>query len=457
MTLRVLLHLLFPSPAGNLYGARVSRPSGPSAPTAPFPKHMPPPPAPRSWTILALLVALLLSGQTALSSDPLPDQAGPEGLSRYTSRCYVIFSDLSQDEIQPWAEHMDAVFQEYDRRFAGFRPTRPQPLPLYIFRTQQAYQAFLLSHGINAANSSGMFFIQPSLQGLATWVGARRPGAAKETLQHEGFHQFAYAYLGSRLPVWLNEGLAQYFEHGVLTSAGMYLGRADVDRILNLKKAAADQRLLPLTRLAEMNNEDWSTMLRSDANTSDVIYDQAWSLVHFFIHAENARYRPAFERYLELAAAARNPAEQKDAFLKAFGTSNLQAFERNWQYYILHLEADPLSVAASRMELLAHGIRYLHEKRQRMPTSLRELRRTLERLGFEASRRRQNIVTRFRASDPSYYEYPLPTGQSVPFDFLPPTQPGELPTLSASRLTPTPFILWFRDEQGKLLPDVAYR
>ena len=157
--------------------------------------------------------------------------AGPEGragiprLYTFTSRHYTIKTNLPRTEAAVFGRHMDIVFQEYTKRFRFLGAVSENKMPLYLFQTKDQYQTFLGQHGINASHSGGMFFMRPQIRGLATWIQDRPRSQIFAVLQHEGFHQFAQRFFGTSLPVWANEGLAQYFEDGIFVQQRMILGQ----------------------------------------------------------------------------------------------------------------------------------------------------------------------------------------------------------------------------------------
>ena len=139
-----------------------------------------------------------------------------DDLQVFASHHYHIHTNLSREETVPFGRHMDAVFAQYERRFADYTERHAGLMPLYLFRHQDEYLDFMRHHGIDATGSGGMFFVTHSIRGLATWAHGHSRSQTLRTLQHEGFHQFAWNHLGPNLPTWMNEGLAQYFEDAVI-------------------------------------------------------------------------------------------------------------------------------------------------------------------------------------------------------------------------------------------------
>ena len=51
-------------------------------------------------------------------------------------------------------------------------------------------------------------------------------------LAHEGFHQFIGYELGQQIPIWLNEGMAQYFETCYIIGSDFYVGQISRNKLL---------------------------------------------------------------------------------------------------------------------------------------------------------------------------------------------------------------------------------
>ena len=402
------------------------------------------------------MLALLLC--VACPSPAAPPETKPSAtnlpeLKAFASKHYTIYTNLSRAETLPYGTHMDAVFEEYDRRFTSFRPQTAQLMSLFIFRTQKQYQAYLQHHDLDANNTSGMFFIQPDLQGLATFINGRPRSTVFQTLQHEGFHQFAHIYFGGHLPTWLNEGLAQYFEDGILVDSAMTIGLVNPTRLVSVQQALAKGTAFDFNKLLALSNDAWNHTLRTNAKKATMLYDQAWLATYFLIHAENGKYRPAFEQMLLLISQG-TPANE--AFAQAFGNMDTTSFRQRWENYARALKPDPLATAAVRLEMLCQALAFLHDKNLRMPASADELRRTLLRIGYRGERTRNNVTTHLSGSDNTAFVYPRSNGEPVAFDFLP-AVPGFPPALRATELKPTPVLIWSRDAAGKAAFDVEYK
>ncbi|MEM0913087.1 MAG: DUF1570 domain-containing protein [Planctomycetota bacterium] len=394
-------------------------------------------------TVLSILTLFALSAA-----------AQPSDFETYRSRHYVIHTDLSKAEVAEYGRHMDAVFVEFQRRFDGFRSRRSDRMPLYLFAERAAYVDFLANLDIDATNSGGMFFVRPRASGLATWIGDQATSRVYRVLQHEGFHQFAWAYVGEDLPVWVNEGLAQYFEDAIFTGRRMRTGLADARRIDLVRDAIVTQRAIDIDEIVSLTGAAWSDTLAADPQRASLLYAQSWSLVYYLIHGRDGRYRDAFQRYLVLLSDGQRSAR---AIRDAFGVDSLTGIERLWTDHALAQQPDPVTAAAERLDFLGVALRYLHQHDQPIPKTLDDLREMLVQRAFTVTRVSHGLTVRLSAADADLFTFDRPGGLTTPFRMLAPARNDLPPRLDAPGLDPEPHLAWHRDDAGQLIYEIEYR
>lgn len=385
-------------------------------------------------------------------------RAAPVQLKQLASRHYTVHTNLGESDAMLFARHMDKVFDEYQRRFekARFTQRNGGTMPLFLFRTAGEYESHLESHGIPAKNTAGMFFFTQRLNGLATWVQGRPVTETMATLQHEGFHQFAFRYIGTDLPIWVNEGVAQYFEDGIVVGNRMHLNIAHGHRIATVKDAMASGTAIAFRRMLTMSDAEWASAVRQSPAKAALHYDQAWSMVHFLVTGDRGRYVDAFGDYLTRLGRGE---ESAAAFAAAFGSSDYDAFERAWRRSASEQEPDPVGLAAERLMFLGQAMVWLQENNRPLPSSTADLRRILQQIHYRATRVKNNVQVTFDAMDESMYRYPLPGRETTRmFTLFERERQDLLPRLSAPGVKPEPTLVWYRDStNGQLFSDIAYR
>jgi hypothetical protein len=288
-----------------------------------------------------------------LAVEPAPAASKPVApaarLRAHRTRYYVIYTDLAGDDVREATARMTAMAEEYHRRTRGFAGRIRRRLPFYLFRREEDYRR---AGGL--PGSAGMY--------TGERLMAVAQGGTDEQLwhvvQHEGFHQFVHQVIGGAIPVWVNEGLAEYFGQGIWTGDGFVTGLIPPRRLARLQGFLRGGKVLPLADMLRMTTQEWNEALdpngvdrgadrpRSPARTdyrmpprdrsARVQYDQAWSMVHFLVHAEGGRHRKAFAGFLRDVSGG---AAWNEAFSRRFGR-NLAAFEQRYKAWWLGRRPD---------------------------------------------------------------------------------------------------------------------
>ncbi len=391
--------------------------------------------------LLALLVPL--ATRPALAAD----------LNVYESRSYNIHTNLSPDEAREFGVHMDLIFREYTDRFSVLRGNERDKKNLYLLRTRQNYVDTLAGFGINGSNSGGMYFFGPRGSGLATWTEGLTRDQVFSTLQHEGFHQFADSKLGRDLPLWVNEGLAEYFGSAIIVDGKVRLGIVEADRLEQIRAALASNNALGFDELLNITSPRWHANM-ADRVRGPLQYDQSWSMVHFLVHGDGGRYRKAFESYLLEVSRGRG---HDEAFKKSFGTADTAPFAKRWIDFIAEAEPDAYSTALKRIQFLGTGLGYLRASGADMPADLDTLKAALQQRGFKIGYTTEAGEHVIDAANDGLYAYETRKGESVPFELVAPAAEGLPPSIKASQLRPTVTLTWEKDDEGNPRPTLEYR
>jgi len=144
-------------------------------------------------------------------------------------------------------------------------PLQQQPVVVYLFSDEPTYRKYL------AATFPGLpprraYFVGTSRElAVYTFWGER----IQEDLRHEYTHGLLHASL-EEVPLWLDEGLAEYFE-----VAGPSPGSLQSAYAQRLSESLGRGWRPDLSRLERLNH--FSQMQRAD-------YEEAWAWVHFMLH-----------------------------------------------------------------------------------------------------------------------------------------------------------------------------
>jgi hypothetical protein len=276
---------------------------------------------------------------------------------------YRVVSDISPEFTGLVARHMEAIFKEYSRRFRGYGKMKKR-FNVAVYKSAAEYERHIppLVKG-----SAGVF--AADLQLLAAHAEGRTTEAVLRTLYHEGFHQFMYVVIARDCPIWLNEGLAEYFSTATWNGTGFTIGQVPTEHAVTAKRLVSEKSYIPFERLFAMTDQQWLLCTRTNPQAAGVQYVQSWSIVHFLVHARGGRHSPllvSFLRDLHSGEAA------DKAFKKAFG-EDLAAFEKAWSDYVGSLEPSPKFRCRENMVSLLLLAQWLHKDPHEF-TSLKSLR-----------------------------------------------------------------------------------
>ena len=243
-------------------------------------------------------------------------------LKTYDSKYYVIQTDLEGDDVREASLRMTKMAEEYHARTADFSGIISQRLPFKLFKKRGDYLAAGGPPGsAGVFNGESLMAVAGDDPSLGTW----------HVVQHEGFHQFASAVIRGNIPIWVNEGLAEYFGESLFTGDGFETGLIPAGRLRRIKETMNKPGgFLPIPDMMRLSHAEWNGKLKI-AN-----YDQAWSMVHFLAHGDDGKYQKAFTGFMRDIGRG---IQWEKAWQNNFGDA--VGFEEKWRAYWLGLPDRP--------------------------------------------------------------------------------------------------------------------
>lgn len=156
-------------------------------------------------------------------------------------------------------------------------------------------------------------------------------------LNHEAFHayleNFAYDSDTHRVPRWLNEGLAQVFEHAQLDADTLRIDAPAADLLARLQADLKRPDPLPLDDL--LTREQSFTAMHSRQAAAERRYLYAWGLAHYLTFDRAGLNTPKFAEYI----AASGPTDKPIARFERWVGRPLPEFETQWRSAMLGITA----------------------------------------------------------------------------------------------------------------------
>lgn len=217
---------------------------------------------------------------------------------------YVIYTTMTDaDVLAGVAQVMEGALSQYRRLAPDVLPSG-QPMACYLFQTREQWAAF--THSRTGADAAVYLQINRGGYTVRDWYVAYFIGdlGTYSVAAHEGFHQYVARHFRSRLPPFLEEGLACMFEEiGWESGRGGPLPRWNFatsrSRLAGLRSAYEGGYLVPLEQLAATHA---GQVVDQPAGQIEAFYAQSWAFARFLWAAEGGKYRPTLRRILAEAA-----------------------------------------------------------------------------------------------------------------------------------------------------------
>jgi tetratricopeptide (TPR) repeat protein len=139
------------------------------------------------------------------------------------------------------------------------------------------------------------------------------------------YHEYTHLVLsqaGEWMPLWLNEGLAEFYERTEIYDADVFLGGASQHHLMLLRQ----EKLLPLATLFTV---DERSPYYLEQKKGSVFYAEAWALTHYLRLKDYEEKSSKVQQYTKLVSEGVDPVV---AGIRAFG--DLKKLQKSLEAYI---------------------------------------------------------------------------------------------------------------------------
>ena len=194
------------------------------------------------------------------------------------------------------------------------------PTTVILFRDEASFEAFKPLYQGRTANVAGYFVPGDDVNYIAISLDPS-DGNPFST----AFHEYVHSHVNENIPgapLWLNEGLAEFYGSLQFSSGEAVLGTPLMHYIRYLRQS----ELIPLTTLFSINT---SSEHYNESEKTGVFYGQSWALVHFLMLGDRGRPEQ-FKRFLSLITRGDSSAK---AIEDTYGVT-LPALEQEFRAYV---------------------------------------------------------------------------------------------------------------------------
>jgi tetratricopeptide (TPR) repeat protein len=252
---------------------------------------------------------------------------------------FTVVTDAGADEGRRTVdqfEHMRVVFQKLFPK-ANVDPVAP--IVVLAVKNKKEFQplepaAYL---GKGRLNLAGYFLRAPDKNYVLLRLDAEGEQHPYATI----YHEYTHLQVGDAIewmPVWLNEGLAEFFQNTDITGNKARLGQPSQDDLQYL----GQNRLIPLDVLFRV---DANSPYYHEEQKGSVFYAESWALVHYLETNDIRNHTNHVGQYMELVSQHEDPVT---AAQKALGDlkqlqKTLERYTERQAYTYFTMKLPPLS------------------------------------------------------------------------------------------------------------------
>src|SRR6266481_4560697 len=200
----------------------------------------------------------------------------PDTWIQVRSPHFVVASDVGEKRARRIAQQFEQLRRVFHSSFPSFRADPGQPILIVAVKDEEAMKEWLPQYWEEKGHlhPSGLYAGQEDKHFVLL-----RMDSTEENPYHTICHEYAHAllYLNFRsLPLWLNEGLSEFFGNCTIGDKEVRVGEADRDHLRRLKES----KLLPVEELLRI---DKSSAYYNEKERASLFYAEAWAFVHYLM------------------------------------------------------------------------------------------------------------------------------------------------------------------------------
>jgi tetratricopeptide (TPR) repeat protein len=236
-----------------------------------------------------LLGACLLAALPALKAVPI-EQERAQWVEVRTAH-FVVASNASEVQARGVAVDFEQIRSLFHTTFPELRVDPAQPIVIVAARDEATMRTIAPEEwgGEEHIRPSGLFHSD----GEKDYV-VLRLDAQGTTAYHTVYHEYTHALLHlnfSQIPLWLSEGVAEFFGNSTVGPQEARTGTADKTHLYILSK----NEWLPMETLLKVRGD---SPYYNEKNPASIFYAQSWAVTHYLLLDPEARREQLLQKFL---------------------------------------------------------------------------------------------------------------------------------------------------------------
>lgn len=235
---------------------------------------------------------------------------------------FVVSSNAGDVAARSAAGDFERIRALFHATFPELRVDPPQPIRIVVASDEATMRVITPEEwgGPEHVHPSGAYHSDGEMDYIVL-----RLDAEGTTAFHTSYHEYTHSLMHlnfSRLPLWVREGVAEFFGNSLLSEEKATTGTVDRGHLFVLSK----NEWLPMETLFQVSE---TSPFYNEKNPASVFYAESWATVHYLLLDPEARRADLFKKYL---VAWDSGADAVSAGRAALG--DLKAFEAAVKKYV---------------------------------------------------------------------------------------------------------------------------
>ena len=225
-----------------------------------------------------------------------------DGWVEVKSPHFLAYTDAGEAEARKALKGFEGIRSVFNQVFPGIRVDPPRPTIVIVVENEAAMRRFLPNQfvGRDPKRPAGYFLSGPDRNYAVLRLDVdHQAGQPYFVVFHEYTHSIIHLNFTS-LPLWLNEGIADFYGATEIKSDRVFLGRVPVGSLARLRSSV----LLPFETLLAVTHD---SPHYQEGQKTGIFYSQSWAFVHYLFMDEQARKKGLLMAYLKALGQTTDP------------------------------------------------------------------------------------------------------------------------------------------------------
>jgi hypothetical protein len=258
------------------------------------------PPKISTITLLCLLSVLGIGPRDTLAAENWVELRSPH---------FIVYTPASEKDARNIANQFEQIRALFHAAFPRLHTNPAQPVVILAVKGEKGMKELLPEQWEVKGHVHVAGLYQPGLDKHYVILQLDAEGNNPyHTLYHEYTHSLLHLNF-AHLPLWLDEGLAEYLGNATIGEKESRIGVIDPTHLYILQQ----NRLMPIETLLAVEHD---SPYYNEANRASVFYAESWALVHYLLLDPDARQKQRMAHFLD---AWNQSHDQIEAARQSFG------------------------------------------------------------------------------------------------------------------------------------------